>query len=54
MNGRTRAVVRLAVDAAKDEALAAGMDALKDRLDGVQLVKEIYVPGRIINFVVRK
>ena len=54
MNGRTRAVVRLAVDAAKDEARAAGRDALKDRLDGVQLVKEIYVPGRIINFVVRK
>ena len=34
------------------DAIAAGREALGDKLTG-NVVKEIYVPGRIINFVVK-
>ncbi len=52
MNGKTRTVVKVPVDMQKDAAIAAGRAALGDKLAG-EVVKEIYVPGRIINFVVR-
>ena len=54
INGKPRAVVNLAVDAAKDEALAKAKEAIAARLEGFSIVKEIYVPGRIINLVVKK
>lgn len=54
INGKPRAVVNLAVDAAKDEALAKAKEAVAARLEGFSIVKEIYVPGRIINLVVKK
>lgn len=50
INGKTRAVVKLAVDVSKEDALAAGKEAVADKLTGT-IVKEIYVPGRIINIV---
>ena len=50
INGKTRAVVAIPADASKEEALAAGKAAVADKLTGT-LVKEIYVPGRIINLV---
>ena len=53
INGKVRATVKLAIDADKDTALAAGKEAIADKLDGKQIVKEIYVPGRILNFVVK-
>jgi leucyl-tRNA synthetase len=34
----------------KDDAIAAGKAAIADKLTGT-IVKEIYVPGRIINIV---
>ena len=46
-------IVKLAIDADKDTALVAGKEAIADKLDGKQIVKEIYVPGRIINIVVK-
>ena len=52
VNGKARGVVEISVDASKEEALAAGKEAVKDKLTG-NIVKEIYVPGRIINFVVK-
>jgi len=33
--------------------LAAGKEAIADKLEGKNIVKEIYVPGRIINIVVK-
>ena len=36
----------------KEEAIAAGKEALGDKLTGT-VVKEIYVPGRIVNIVVK-
>ena len=50
INGKTRAVVSLAADVSKEDALAAGKEAVADKLTGT-IVKEIYVPGRIINIV---
>ncbi len=52
LNGKTRAVIRIAKDADKEEAVAAGKAALGDKLSGT-IVKEIYVPGRIINIVAK-
>ena len=52
MNGKMRATVTIAVDASKEDALAAAKEALGAKLKG-EIVKEIYVPGRIINIVVK-
>ena len=52
--GKTKAVIRLSVKASKDEALSAGKAAVADKIGDAAIVKEIYVPGRIINFVIRK
>lgn len=52
INGKTRATVTIAKDAARDAAIAAGKEALGSKLAGT-IVKEIYVPGRIINIVVK-
>ena len=53
VNGKVRATVALAIDASKEDALAAGKEAIADKLEGKNIVKEIYVPGRIINIVVK-
>lgn len=50
VNGKTRATVEISVKASKDEAIAAGKAAVADRLTG-NIIKEIYVPGKIINIV---
>ncbi|MEY8390019.1 leucine--tRNA ligase [Lachnospiraceae bacterium 45-W7] len=52
VNGKTRATVTVPVDVDKDTAIAAGKEALGARLTG-NIVKEIYVPGRIINIVAK-
>ena len=52
INGKTKAVVSLPKDVAKDDALAAGKEALGDKLTG-NIIKEIYVPGKIINIVAK-
>ena len=50
INGKTKAVVTLPADVDKDTAIAAGKELIADKLTGT-IVKEIYVPGRIINIV---
>lgn len=54
VNGKTKVTVSVPAEIAKDEALAAGKKALEEagKLEG-NIVKEIYVPGRIINFVIK-
>lgn len=42
----------MAKDIAKEEAIALGKEALGDKLTG-NIVKEIYVPGRIVNIVAK-
>ena len=52
INGKTRGVVSVPADVAKEDAIAAGKAAIADKLTG-QIVKEIYVPGRIVNIVMK-
>lgn len=52
VNGKTRATVAIPVDADKDSAIAAGKEALGAKLPA-NIIKEIYVPGRIINLVAK-
>ena len=50
VNGKVRATVKLPADVSKDDAIAAGKEAVADKLTG-NIVKEIYVPGRLVNIV---
>ena len=52
VNGKTRTTIDIAKDCDKDTAIAAGKAALGDKLTGT-IIKEIYVPGRIINIVAK-
>lgn len=52
VNGKTKLVITIPADADKESAIAAGKEALGDKFTGT-VVKEIYVPGRIINIVVK-
>jgi leucyl-tRNA synthetase len=52
MNGKTKTTVLVAADAAKDSIISSAKDALGDKLVGT-IVKEIYVPGKIVNIVVK-
>ena len=52
INGKTRAVIQVAKDIDKERALELGKEAVSDKLNG-EIRKEIYVPGRIINLVVK-
>ena len=50
INGKTRAVISISADISKEDAIAAGKAAVADKLTGT-IVKEIYVPKKIINIV---
>ncbi|MDD7388140.1 MAG: leucine--tRNA ligase [Lachnospiraceae bacterium] len=50
VNGKVRTTIQLPKDISKEDAIAAGKEAVASRLTGT-IVKEIYVPGRIINIV---
>ena len=52
INGKTRGVVTLALDEEKEAALAKAKEVVADKLTGT-IVKEIYVPKKIINIVMR-
>lgn len=52
INGKTKAVVSIDVNISKEDAIAAAKEALGDKLTG-NIIKEIYVPGRIINIVAK-
>jgi leucyl-tRNA synthetase, eubacterial and mitochondrial family len=52
INGKTRAVISLDVNISKEDAIIAGKAAVAEKLTGT-IVKEIYVPKRIVNIVVK-
>lgn len=52
INGKMRGTVMLSQDINKEDAIAAGKAVVADKLTGT-IVKEIYVPKRIINIVQR-
>ena len=50
INGKTKATLSIAKDEAKDSVIAKAKEAVAGKLTGT-VVKEIYVPGRIVNIV---
>lgn len=52
INGKTKAVIEIPADISKDDAIAAGREAIADKLTG-NVIKEIYVPKKIINIVMK-
>jgi leucyl-tRNA synthetase len=53
VNGKTRATLKIGKDDPKDQVLAGAKETIADKLEGKNIVKEIYVPGRIVNIVVK-
>ena len=55
VNGKVRARLNVAADIAKDDALAAAEanEKIAAELSGKKLLKEIYVPGKLVNFVAK-
>ena len=52
VNGKVKAVIEVPKDLSKEEILAKAKECLGDKLGG-SLVKEVYIPGKIVNFVVK-
>ena len=55
VNGRVRAKVEMPVDVSEDDAKEAAMaeENVRRHTEGKQVVKTIYVPGRLVNLVVK-
>ena len=53
INGKTKMTIAISRNEEKDSAIEKAKEALGSKLAG-DIVKEIYVPGRIINIVVKK
>lgn len=55
VNGKLRGKIKVAVDAEKDEilALAKNEDNVSKFLQDKEIVKEIFVPNKLINFVIK-
>ena len=52
VNGKTKAVISIPVDISKEDAIAKAKEVLGDKLSG-NIIKEIYVPKKIVNLVVK-
>ena len=53
VNGKTRATLKIGKEDAKDNVLAKAKETIADKLEGKNIIKEIYVPGRIVNIVAK-
>ena len=53
VNGKLRGKITVAVDADKDSVIAMAMDAVASFVEGKAVVKQIFVPGRMVNIVVK-
>ena len=52
INGKTKGTLVIGKDDPKDEVIAKAKDVIADKLTG-NIIKEIYVPGRIVNIVMK-
>ena len=52
INGKTKAVLSIPADMAKEDAIAAGKELIASKIEGT-IVKEIYVQNRIYNIVIK-
>ena len=55
MNGKVRARINIPADSTQEQAIAAAKadPTIAGLLDGKSVVKEIYVPGRLVNIVAK-
>jgi len=53
INGKVKATLNISKEDPKDEVIAKGKELIADKLEGKTIVKEIYVPGRIVNIVAK-
>jgi leucyl-tRNA synthetase len=55
INGKLRATIQVPADVNQADAISAAKENahVQKYLEGVQIIKEIYVPGKIINIVVK-
>ena len=55
VNGKLRSTITIAKDSSKEEAIACAKadEKVMEGIEGKTIVKEIYVPGRIVNIVVK-
>ena len=55
VNGKIKARINVATDISNEDAIAAAkeVDAVKEIIDGKQVVKELYVKGKLVNIVVK-
>jgi len=53
INGKLRGNIEIPAELSKDEVLAKAQSQLAEKLAGMEIIKSIYVPGKIVNFVVK-
>jgi leucyl-tRNA synthetase len=53
VNGKKRAEISISADADKNEVLTKAKEAVSKYIQGKEIIKEIFVPGRIVNIVVK-
>ena len=53
INGKVRDTITVGLEEDKEEVLSKAKTAIADRIQGKTIVKEIYVPNKIINIVVK-
>lgn len=53
VNGKLRGNINVDVNLPQDKIIELAKENLKSRLDGKEIIKQIYVPKKIINFVVK-
>jgi len=54
INGKLRDNIHVPSETSKEDILTAAKEAVKSRLVDQTIMKEIYVPGRLVNFVVKQ
>ena len=53
INGKKRAEISIPADLSKEEILEVAKRAISNQLEGKTIIKEIVVPNRLINIVVK-
>lgn len=52
INGKTKGTIEIGVNDSKDAVISAAKEKIASKLTG-NVIKEIYVPGRIVNIVMK-
>ncbi len=53
LNGKVKSRINVSADASEADMIEAGKQAISDLLEGKNIVKEIAVPGRLVNIVAK-